>query len=192
MNAHAIPRLFVIVLTCVLLAAGFALAPAAAAEGVNWSDTQSGEDVLVQDCRGASVVGGFSPTLAFGFDFAITTSYRLDRAFTMFADYTGIEHPVMERRFVTFAGTAANTTTGLELAYDGHFTRTATAAQEDVTITDLTLHLVTSNEEDFIVTVDRDRPGVIDTPEAMLLAYAPRGLHVSLCSYFAGLHGAAE
>jgi hypothetical protein len=191
MNSRALPRLLVVVLTLILVTTGLASAPVGAAEPINWSDTNTRANVLVQDCHGPGNVSKYSPTLAFGFDFEITTSYTVDRHFSVFADNTGINHPVMERRTVDFAGIAANTTTGIALAYDGSFTRTATAAREDFTITDLTLRLVLANEEDVTVTVDHDRPGMIDTPEAVLLAYAPRGLQTSLCSYFAGLKDTA-
>jgi hypothetical protein len=187
MNSYALPRVLVVVLTLVLVTTGLATARAAAAETVDWSDMESRENVLVQDCHGSSVVSGFSPTLAFGFDFEIISSYTADRDFSLITDYTGIDHPVMERRYVSFAGIAANSKTGLSLAYDGHFTRTGTYAQGDFTITDLALHLVPANEEDVTVTVDRDSLGPIDSPEAVLLALAPSGLQTSLCGFFAGL-----
>jgi hypothetical protein len=187
MNSHELPRLLVIVLTLVLVAAGLATAPVGAADGSQWSDSITHEDIVVQDCRGPSNVQGFSPTLAFGFDFAIVSDYRVDRSFQVIADYTGIGHQVMEVRHVSFAGIAANSKTGLSLSYDGTFTRIGTYDQGDVTIADLALHLIPSNEEDVTITVERDSSGLIDSPEAVLLAYAARGLHTSLCNYFAGL-----
>jgi hypothetical protein len=125
--------------------------------------------------------------LAFGFDFAITTSYTADRTFHVIADNTGIEHQAMERRTIAFKGTAANSDTGLSLAYDGRLTRTSSLNRESVTITDLVLHLAPTDQDDVTVTVDRDTSGLIDNPEAMLLAYGPRGLHTRLCHFFAGL-----
>ena len=49
------------------------------------------------------------------------------------------------------------------------------------------LHLVPSNHGTVTITIARDNSGVIDSPEAMLLAFAPRALQMSLCIYFAGL-----
>jgi hypothetical protein len=187
MNATTLPRLLVAVLTLVLAATGLTMVPVAAANGIDWSQTTSRENVLVQDCHGPDNVQGFSPTLAFGFDFAITTSYTTHNAYHVFEDFTGINHQVMESRHVSFTGTVANATTGRSLAYDGRLTRTAGADQEAVTITDLVLHLAPSDRDDVTVTVDRDNSGLIDNPETMLLAYAPRGLHTSLCGFFAGL-----
>jgi hypothetical protein len=187
MHSHVLPRLLVVVVSLVLVVTGLASAPVGAADNTVWSDTDSRVNVLVQDCHGPSHMSGYSPTLAFGFDFEITTSYTVDRDFSVIADYTGIDHPVMERRIVTFAGRVANAASGLSLDYDGHFARTGSYAQRDFTITDLSLHLVPSNEKDVTISVERDSSGVIETPESVLLAYAPRGLHSSLCSYFAGL-----
>jgi hypothetical protein len=187
MHRHTHFRLFVTVITLVLVLSGFASAPVRAADAAHWSDTAARSNVLVQDCHGASVLSGFSPTLAFGLDFEISTSYRIDRAYTLITDYTGINHPVVERRVVSVAGIVANSKSGRSLAYDGHFNRTSSSMEGGVTITDLALHLIPSNEEDVTITVERDDSGVIDSPEAMLLALVPRGLHMSLCSYFAGL-----
>jgi hypothetical protein len=187
MNARTFSRLLVVVLALVLNATGLTMVPAAAANGIDWSDTTSREDVLVTDCHGPSNVQGFSPTLAFGFDFAVTTSYTVNTTYHLFEDFTGIEHQVMERRTVAFKGTAVNSNTGLSLAYDGRLTRTSSPNQETATITDLVLHLAPSDRDDVTVTVARDTSGLIDDPEAMLLAYGPRGLHTRLCHFFAGL-----
>jgi hypothetical protein len=187
MNSHALPRLFAVVLTFVLVTIGLASTPARAAETTQWSETITRSNVLVQDCHGPSVVSGFSPTLAFGLNFEVATSYKLDRDFTVIEHNTGINHPVVERQIVTIAGIVANSETGRSLAYDGHFARTTNYKEGDVAITSLELRLIRSDEKDVTITVDRDGSGLIDSPEALLLAYAPRGLHMSLCSYFAGL-----
>jgi hypothetical protein len=187
MNAHVLPRRFITVFTLVVATVGLAFAPVHAVVSAHWSDTISQENVLVQDCHSGRVLSGFSPNLAFGLDFEISTSYRIDREFTLFTDYSGINHPAIERRVVSVAGVVANSKSGRSLAYDGHFTRTSSGTVGEVTITDLMLHLVPSNHEDVTITIARDNSGVIDSPEAMLLAFAPRALQMSLCIYFAGL-----
>jgi len=186
MNAHVLPRRFITVTVLVLATVGLVFAPVYAADTAH-SDTISHENVLVQDCHSASVLSGFSPNLAFGLDFEITTSYRIDRDFTLFTDHSGINHPWVERRVVSFTGVVAYSKSGRSLAYDGHFTRTSSGTTGDAAITDLALHLAPPNQEDVTISVARDNSGVIDTPEAMLLAFAPRGLQMSLCIYFAGL-----
>jgi hypothetical protein len=185
MNARKVFRLLIAVFTSVSF--GFMALPVSAAQNTSWSDTDMREDVLVQDCHGASVVSGYSPALAFGFDFEITTSYMTVRKVSTFGDYTGIDPTVMELQQVSFLGAAANTKTGFLVAYDGEFTQTMNYHQGQVSISDLTLHLAPVGQEKITVTVDRDDSGPIDSPEALLLAYASRGLNTSLCSYFAGL-----
>jgi hypothetical protein len=190
MNARTPFRLLIAVLTFVSI--GLATTTTGAAQNVAWTDTFSREDVLVQDCRGASVVSGYSPTLAYGFDFEINTSYTSDRALTYFDAHQGIDHVAMEQQSVSFVGNAVNSKTGLSLAYGGHFSRTAKSDQSEITFTDFVLHLVPSHGSAITVKVDRSSSTALDSPEVMLLAFAPQGLHTSLCGYFAGLHGAAE
>jgi hypothetical protein len=187
MHFHTLPILLVAALTFIVASAGLSVAPAAASNSIDWSDSSTRENVLVQDCHNPSVLSGFSPGLAFGLDFEITASYATDNKYHVFEDFTGINHPVIESRHVTFKGTAANSKSGRSLDYDGRLTRTSSYGQAEVTITDLVLHLTPTNSDEVYITVDRDKSGLIDNPVAVLLAYAPRGLHLSLCSFFAGL-----
>jgi hypothetical protein len=188
MNAPLPIRLLIAVLTLAFV--GLPAQSVAASQSVDWTETINREDVLVQDCRAAAVVSGFSPTLAFGFDFEIMSSYTSDHTFHYYNGDQGIEHSAMEQRNVSFVGTAVNSNTGLSLAYGGHFTRIANEDQSEVTISDLVLHLVPINESAVTIRIERDLSGIIDSPEAMLLAFGPRGLHSSLCGYFAALTAA--
>jgi hypothetical protein len=187
MNTRVFPRRFITAITLALATAGLAFAPVHAVDRAQWSDTDARSNVLVQDCRGASVLSGFSPNLAFGLDFEISTSYRIDRYFTLFTDHSGTNHPAIERQVVSIVGVMANSETGHSLAYDGHYTRTSILSEGDVTISDLALNLLPSDQEGATVTLERDTSGVIDSPEAMLLAFAPSALQMSLCHYFAGI-----
>ena len=187
MNALVVSRRFIAVITLVLATVGLALAPVSAVETAHWSNTAAHSNVVVQDCRGASVLSGFSPNLGFGLDFEVITSYRIDRDFTRFTDYSGINHPAIERQVVSISGVMANSVTSHSLAYDGHYTRTSILSEGVVTISDLALNLMPSNREGATITLERDISGVIDSPEALLLAFAPSALQMSLCHYFAGI-----
>jgi hypothetical protein len=185
MNARISFRLLIAVIT--FISVGLATTTVGAAQNAAGSDTFNREDVLVQDCRGASVVSGYSPTLAFGFDFQIDTSYTSDRTFHHFEFNADFDHQTMDQSYESFVGTAVNSSTGLSLAYDGHFSRISDPDQNEVTITDLELRLVPSHGRASTVKIDRDTSAMIDSPEGVLLAYAPRGLNMSLCDYFAAM-----
>ena len=72
MNSRILSHVLIAVLVCV--AVGFSSTSAGAVDTAHWSSTAAHSNVLVQDCRDASVLSGFSPNLAFGLDFEVPCS----------------------------------------------------------------------------------------------------------------------
>jgi hypothetical protein len=178
-------HLLIAILT--IVSVGLATTTAGAAKNAAWSDTMSREDVLVKECQRLSTGSGHAPTLGYTFDFTIKTSYTSKRTFHQFELRDDTADLAIAQRYESFVGATAASSTGLALPYSGHYSRVATDGQGEVMITDLVLNLLPAGGEAITVKVDRARSPAIDSPEAVLLAYAPRGLHMSLCSYFTSL-----
>jgi hypothetical protein len=166
MHMQALRRLVIAGFILSLIATGILSAPAAAQHTTDWSETSSGENVLVQSCSGFSVI----------------SSYTADREDHVVKDYTG--QSVYERRDVTFSGTLANTSTDKAYLYDGHFTRTANWDQGGVLISNLLVRFEVGTPGEFSFSLGNADFDMVDSPPAVVQSIVPHVLHMDLCYLF--------
>jgi hypothetical protein len=162
-----IPRLLAISLMLAFVATGLNRYSAGAAERIEWTDTVSIENALVQSCYG----------------FNITGSYTANRAFQLVEDYTG--RLAYERQDVTFAGALGNTTSGKSYAYDGAFTRVGNPVQNKVMVSNLSLRFEVGTPGEFTVSLDRVDFDLSDNPHMIVKTLLLDVLQMDLCQLFA-------
>jgi hypothetical protein len=163
-----IPRLLVVGLTLTLVFASAIHFRAAAAERTNWTETNSQEDVLVQECSG----------------FNITTSYSAEIAHQLIADNTGDE--VSEQLNVDFTGSLGNAESGESYRYDGHFTRWSDYIQNRVMVTDFELRFELGTPGQFKVAIDRAEMDLLPDTAEIIKQFVPNALQMELCYMLAG------
>jgi hypothetical protein len=172
MHTRFIPRLLMVSLMLTLaLAIHFR---ASAAERIDWTETSTQENVLVQDC------GGYD----------ITSNYTADIAHHLIADNTGDE--VSEQLNVDFVGSLGNAETGKSYQYDGHFTRWSNYIQGQVTITDLELRFEVGTPGRFSIALDRVEMDLLADPTDVVKKLVPHALQMELCYVLASPGGAEE
>src|SRR5215211_4112386 len=137
MHTRFIPRLLALGLMLGLVFSNAILFRASAAERIDWTESSSQENVLVQGC-------GL---------YDITSSYTVDIAHHLIADNEGDE--VSEQLNVDFVGSLGNAASGKSYQYDGHFTRWSNYIQSQATITDLELRFEVGTPGQFTVAIDR-------------------------------------
>jgi hypothetical protein len=172
MHARFFPRLLILGLMLTLAFASAITYRASAAERINWTETNSQENVLVQEC------GGYD----------ITSSYSVDIAHHLIAENTGDE--VSEQLNVDFVGSLGNAATGKSYGYDGHFTRWSNYIQGQVLVTDLELRFEVGTSGQFSIAMDRVEMDLIADPTEVVKTFVPHALQMELCYLLASPGGA--
>jgi hypothetical protein len=168
MPTRFIPRLLALSLMLTLVFSSAILFRASAAERIDWTETNSQENALVQGC------GLYN----------ITTSYIVDIAHHLITDNTGDE--VTEQLNVDFAGSVGNAASGKSYQYDGHFTRWSNYAVGRVMITDLELRFEVGTPGQFAITVDRVEMDLLPDPTEVIKQFVPNALQMELCYLLPG------
>jgi hypothetical protein len=168
MHTRFIPRLLALGLMLTLVFASAIHFRALGAERINWTETNSQENVLVQGC------GLYN----------ITTSYTVDIAHHLIADNEGDE--VSEQMNVDFVGSVGNPATGKSYQYDGHFTRWSNYFQSRATITDLELRFEVGTPGQFTVAIDRIKMDLEPDPAEVIKTLVPNALQMELCYLLPG------
>jgi hypothetical protein len=130
---------------------------------IDWTETNSQENTLVQTCDG----------------FDITSSYTTNIAHHLTIDNSGDE--VLERMNVSFAGAIGNSLTGKSYAYDGAFTRWSDYVRNKVTINDLKLRFEVGTPGEFKIAVDRIEMDLTADPTDVVKKFVPHTLQMELC-----------
>jgi hypothetical protein len=172
MHAPTLPRFLLAALIVALIGAGMLASPVAA-DTTTWSDTGSGEDIFVWACH----------------DFDITTNYTANRTFKVISNSSGDQ--VVERSYVSFAGTLANDATGQSLPYDGRFNRHSDYNRNQVMVTDLALRFDVGTSGQFSVAIARVELDLGPEPAAVVATVMPHALQLALCSVLGDLSGAS-
>jgi hypothetical protein len=168
MYLRFIPRLLVVSLMLAFAVTGLNRDSAGAAERIEWTDTVSKENALVQSC----------------YYFNITGSYTADRAFQLIEGYSG--RSVYERQDVTFAGSLGNATTGKSYAYNGSFTRVGNPLQNAYKFSALRLRFEVGTPGEFNVSLPRVDSDLGDDPQLIVKAILQDVLEMNLCQVFSG------
>jgi hypothetical protein len=183
MKTHFFPRLLVASLLLAVALAGANHYSAGAKSGqtdiwgegllhlVDWTETATQEDTLVQTCDG----------------FDITGSYTANIAHHLTTDNSGNE--VLERMNIDFAGSLGNSLTGESYAYDGSFIRWSDYIRNEVTINDLELRFEVGTPGMFTVAVDRIEMDMAADPAEVVRKFVPNALQMELCYVLADSTG---
>jgi hypothetical protein len=168
MLTRFIPRLLMLSLMLAFALSTAIQFRASAAERIDWTETNSEENVLVQEC------GLYN----------ITSSYTAEIAHHLIADNEGDE--VSEQMNVDFVGSVGNPATGKSYQYDGHFTRWSNYIQSQVTITDLELRFEVGTPGQFTVAIDRIKMDLVADPTDVIKKFVPNALQMELCYLLPG------
>jgi hypothetical protein len=168
MHTRFIPRLLALGLMLTLVLGGGISYRAAAAERINWTETKSEENVLVQSC------GLYN----------ITSSYTVDIARHLITDNEGDE--VSEQTSVDFVGSLGNAASGKSYQYDGHFTRWSNYIRSQVTITDFELRFEVGTPGEFSIAMDRVEMDLLADPAEVIKTFVPNALQMELCYLLPG------
>jgi hypothetical protein len=183
MHTRYIPRLLVVSLVLAVIVAGLNQISVGAKSGQtdlwgegllhlsDWTETNSQEDALVQQCDG----------------FDITSSYTANIAHHLTTDNSGNE--VLERQNVDFTGAIGNSLTGKSYTYDGTFMRWSDYIRNQVTINDLELRFETGTTGEFTLAIDRIEMDLIADPTEVIKTFVPNTLQMELCYLLADTSG---